>query len=146
MSARSIACAYEVDGILHYCVANMPGAVPVTATRALTNATMPYVRRLAEGVDAVLEADPALAKSVNVRDGEIVYEPVGQGLRRGGARGGVVRARRSAQVSGGASSCSRGSLRAPTGPAMSSPSSRRSCRKGPMSTGDSSPSASAPMI
>ena len=75
---------YDVDGILHYCVANMPGAVPVTATRALTNATMPYVRRLAErGVDAALEADPALAKGLNVRGGEIVYEPVARAYAEG---------------------------------------------------------------
>ncbi len=54
---------FEVDGILHYCVANMPGAVPVTATRALTNATLPYVRRLAAvGVDAALAEDPGFAQ------------------------------------------------------------------------------------
>ena len=74
---------YEVDGVLHYCVANMPGSVPVTATRALTNATMPYVRRLAEGVDAALESDPALAKGLNVRGGEIVYEPVARAFAEG---------------------------------------------------------------
>jgi alanine dehydrogenase len=67
---------YTVDGITHYCVANMPGAVPVTATRALTNATLPYVRRLAGGVDAALEGDPGLARGVNVRGGTITYEPV----------------------------------------------------------------------
>ena len=51
---------YEVDGVVHYCVANMPGAVPRTSTRALTNATLPYVRRIADlGVDAALAADPA---------------------------------------------------------------------------------------
>ena len=50
---------YEVDGVVHYCVANMPGAVPVTATRALGNATLPYVLRIAdEGLDAALAADP----------------------------------------------------------------------------------------
>ena len=54
----------------------MPGAVPVTATRALTNATLPYVRRLAGGIDAALESDPGLARGVNVRDGSITYEPV----------------------------------------------------------------------
>ncbi|HEU4656954.1 MAG TPA: alanine dehydrogenase [Capillimicrobium sp.] len=62
---------YVVDGVVHYCVANMPGAVPVTSTRALTNATLPYVLRLAAGVDAALEADPGLAKGLNVRAGEI---------------------------------------------------------------------------
>jgi alanine dehydrogenase len=75
---------FEVDGILHYCVANMPGAVPVTATRALTNATMPYVRRLAdEGVDAALEADTAFARGLNVGGGEIAYEPVARALAEG---------------------------------------------------------------
>ena len=67
---------YDVDGVTHYCVANMPGAVPVTATRALTNATLPYIRRLAAGVDGALDADPGLARGVNVRDGAIAYEPV----------------------------------------------------------------------
>ena len=80
---------FEVDGILHYCVANMPGAVPVTATRALTNATLPYVRRLAElGVDAALADDPGFALGVNVKDGEIVYEPVATAYAPGGAGGG----------------------------------------------------------
>ena len=75
---------YEVDGILHYCVANMPGAVPVTATRALTNATLPYVRRLAEqGVDAALADDPGFARGLNVKDGEIVYEPVAEAYAEG---------------------------------------------------------------
>jgi alanine dehydrogenase len=70
---------YEVDGILHYCVANMPGAVPATSTQALTNATLPYVRRLADlGIEAALEADPGLARGLNVAAGEIVYEPVAQ--------------------------------------------------------------------
>lgn len=68
---------FEVDGVLHYCVANMPGAVPITATRALTNATMPYIRSLAEmGIDAALAADPGLGLGLNVRNGEITYEPV----------------------------------------------------------------------
>jgi alanine dehydrogenase len=75
---------YDVDGILHYCVANMPGAVPVTATRALTNATMPYVRRLAgQGVEAALGADAAFARGLNVRGGEIVYEPVARAFAEG---------------------------------------------------------------
>jgi alanine dehydrogenase len=75
---------YEIDGILHYCVANMPGAVPVMATHALTNATMPYVRRLADaGVDAALGADAAFARGLNVRRGEIVYEPVARAFAEG---------------------------------------------------------------
>jgi alanine dehydrogenase len=75
---------YEVDGILHYCVANMPGAVPVTSTRALTNATLPYVRRLASlGVDAALASDPGFAKGLNVKAGEITYAPVAEAYAQG---------------------------------------------------------------
>jgi alanine dehydrogenase len=74
---------YEVDGITHYCVANMPGAVPITATYALTNATMPFVVRLAEeGVQPALESDPAFMAGLNVAAGKVTYEPVArdQGL------------------------------------------------------------------
>lgn len=72
---------YVVDDVLHYCVANMPGAVPATSTRALTNATMPYIRTLADrGVDAALESDPRLAAGLNTKAGEVVLaellEPV----------------------------------------------------------------------
>jgi alanine dehydrogenase len=68
---------YEVDGITHYCVANMPGAVPITSTYALTNATMPYVVRLAnDGVHRALEADPGLLAGLNVAAGEVTYAPV----------------------------------------------------------------------
>ena len=64
---------FVVDDVLHYCVANMPGAVPVTATRALTNATMPYVRRLADlGVEAALAQDKGFGRGLNVKDGQIV--------------------------------------------------------------------------
>ncbi|WP_309067063.1 alanine dehydrogenase [Microbacterium sp.] len=69
---------FEVDGIRHYCVANMPGAVPQTATKALTNATLPYVRRLAEGVEAAIGSDPALALGVNTREGAIVHRGVAE--------------------------------------------------------------------
>jgi alanine dehydrogenase len=68
---------YEVDGITHYCVTNMPGAVPVTSTYALTNATMPYVLHLAsDGVLGAIAASPGLELGVNVADGHVVYEPV----------------------------------------------------------------------
>jgi alanine dehydrogenase len=68
---------YVVDGVVHYCVANMPGAVASTSTRALTNATLPYVRTLAAfGVDKAIAADAGLGAGVNVRDGEIVCAPV----------------------------------------------------------------------
>ncbi|HEY4277883.1 MAG TPA: alanine dehydrogenase [Conexibacter sp.] len=64
---------YVVDGVLHYCVANMPGAVPATSTRALTNATMPYLRALADrGVDAAIEHDQRLAAGLNTKDGEVI--------------------------------------------------------------------------
>jgi len=74
---------YEVDGITHYCVANMPGAVPVTSTWALTNATMPYVLRVADqGVHRALGADPGFMLGLNVAGGKLTYEPVArdQGL------------------------------------------------------------------
>ena len=62
----------------------MPGAVPVTSTRALTNATLPYVRQLATfGVDAALAADPGFAKGLNVQAGEITYEPVAEAYGAG---------------------------------------------------------------
>jgi alanine dehydrogenase len=74
---------YEVDGITHYCVANMPGAVPVTSTWALTNATMPYILKLADhGVHRALGADPGFMLGLNVAGGKVTYEPVAkdQGL------------------------------------------------------------------
>jgi alanine dehydrogenase len=74
---------YEVDGVTHYCVANMPGAVPITSTFALTNATMPYVIKLAEqGARAALESDPGFLAGLNVAAGEVTYAPVAadQGL------------------------------------------------------------------
>jgi alanine dehydrogenase len=68
---------YDVDGITHYCVANMPGAVPVTSTYALTNATMPYVVDLAtRGVHDAVAANPGLKLGVNVAAGEVTYAPV----------------------------------------------------------------------
>jgi alanine dehydrogenase len=68
---------YEVDGITHYCVANMPGAVPATSTYALTNATMPYVLRLADvGAQRALSADPGFMRGLNVAAGRVTYEPV----------------------------------------------------------------------
>lgn len=72
---------FEAEGIAHYCVANMPGAVPRTATRALTNATLPYIRKLAAlGVDEALAVDPALAAGLNTRDGKITYPGVAAAL------------------------------------------------------------------
>lgn len=67
---------YEVDGVVHYGVANIPGAVPWTSTRALTNATLTYCLKLAKfGYQACLD-DPALEKGVNIHEGKIVYAGV----------------------------------------------------------------------
>jgi alanine dehydrogenase len=72
---------YQVDDVTHYCVTNMPGAVPITATYALTNATLPYVLELAErGVEGALAASRALRLGVNVAGGEIVHPAVAQAL------------------------------------------------------------------
>jgi alanine dehydrogenase len=68
---------YVVDGVTHYCVANMPGAVPVTSTKALTNVTLPYVEEIAaHGLAEAVARDPALARGVNVLDGKVTYEAV----------------------------------------------------------------------
>ena len=68
---------YEVDGIVHYCVANMPGAVPVTSTFALTNVTLPYIEAIADhGFREAVARDRALARGVNVVDGKLTYEAV----------------------------------------------------------------------
>ena len=71
---------YEVDGVTHYCVANMPGAVPVTSTFALTNATLPYVLALADqGLEGAIQKLPGLAPGVNVADGKVTHEAVAEG-------------------------------------------------------------------
>jgi alanine dehydrogenase len=68
---------YEIDGVIHYCVANMPGAVPITSTKALTNVTLPYVEAIADhGYAAAVALDRALARGVNVLEGRITYEAV----------------------------------------------------------------------
>ncbi len=70
---------YEVDGVLHYCVANIPGAVSVTSTIALTNATLPYVIKLADkGWQKACAEDAALQKGLNIVDGKIVYPAVAE--------------------------------------------------------------------
>jgi alanine dehydrogenase len=79
---------FEVDGITHYCVTNMPGAVPITSTYALTNATLPYVLELADsGVDRALERNPYLRMGLNVRGGEIVHPAVAEALGLGETAG-----------------------------------------------------------
>jgi alanine dehydrogenase len=70
---------YVVDGIVHYCVANMPGGVPITSTKGLTNATLPYVEEIADhGLVKAVLGDPALARGVNVLDGKITYQAVAE--------------------------------------------------------------------
>ena len=70
---------YVVHDVVHYCVGNMPGAVPHTSTYGLTNATMPYVVALAEqGLEAAVRQDPALALGVNVYRGAVTYAPVAE--------------------------------------------------------------------
>jgi alanine dehydrogenase len=70
---------YEVDGIVHYCVANMPGAVPVTATISLTNVTLPYVEAIAEhGFWGAVARSEALARGVNVVAGKLTYAAVAE--------------------------------------------------------------------
>ena len=70
---------YYVDGILHYCVANIPGAVPYTSTLALTNATMPYVLQLAnKGWQQACRDNEELRKGLNIVEGKVVYQPVAE--------------------------------------------------------------------
>ena len=72
---------YDVDGIQHYCVANMPGAVPRSSTIALGNATLPFVLALADkGWKAACAADPHLAEGLNVHDGRLTNAAVGAAL------------------------------------------------------------------
>ena len=70
---------FEVDGVVHYCVANIPGAVPCTSTLALTNATLPYAIKLADmGWEAACRADAGLAKGLNVVDGKVTFPGVAE--------------------------------------------------------------------
>ena len=71
---------YEVDGVVHYCVANMPGAVPRTSALALNNSTLPYVIALADHGLAALDADPHLAAGLNVKDGKLTHDAVIEAL------------------------------------------------------------------
>jgi alanine dehydrogenase len=72
---------FEVDGIIHYCVTNMPGAVPITSTYALTNATLPYVIALADhGVAEAARRDPGLKLGVNVVGGKVTHPAVAEGV------------------------------------------------------------------
>jgi alanine dehydrogenase len=72
---------FEVDGVTHYCVANMPGAVPISSTFALTNATLPYVLALADnGVAEAARRDPGLAMGINVIDGRVTHPAVAESV------------------------------------------------------------------
>jgi alanine dehydrogenase len=71
---------FVVDGVVHYCVTNMPGAVPRTSTFALTNATLPYVRALADHGVGALAQDQHLANGLNVHQGAITHEAVARDL------------------------------------------------------------------
>ena len=74
---------YVEEGVLHYCVPNMPGAVPHTATNALTAATLPYLMRLGElGPEGALRADGALAAGLNTHRGHLTQEPVARAQGR----------------------------------------------------------------
>jgi alanine dehydrogenase len=70
---------FEVDGIVHYCVSNMPGAVPITSTYALTNVTLAYAELIADyGIREAIARSPALARGVNVFEGKLTYEAVAE--------------------------------------------------------------------
>ena len=71
---------YEVDGVIHYCVANMPGSVPLTSSYALNNATLPFGLALADRGMAAIEADPHLAAGLNVHRGKVTSKAVAESL------------------------------------------------------------------
>ena len=72
---------YEINGVIHYCVPNMPGVVSRTSTYALTNATLRYACQIANlGLEEALVQNPLLQKGVNVYNGQVCYEPVAQDL------------------------------------------------------------------
>jgi alanine dehydrogenase len=75
--------SYTVDGVVHYCVTNMPGAVPNTSTLALTNSTFPYVLRIANlGAKQALQQDPGLAEGLNTWEGKLTYRGVAESQQR----------------------------------------------------------------
>jgi alanine dehydrogenase len=72
---------FVVDGVVHYCVANMPGAAPITSTYALTAATAPYILKLADlGMTAAFAQDPGFAQGLNVQKGKLTCRPVAESL------------------------------------------------------------------
>ena len=72
---------FVLDGVIHYCVTNMPGAVPRTSTFALTNATLPYIKSLADhGWQQALAKDAGLSQGLNVHDGKLMHQAVASAL------------------------------------------------------------------
>ena len=72
---------FQVDGVVHYCVTNMPGAFARTSTIALTNATLPYIRTLSDlGTKKALSSDQHLTKGLNVYEGHVAHQAVAQAL------------------------------------------------------------------
>lgn len=71
---------FAVDGVIHYCVANMPGSVPRTSSIALNNATLPFVLALAEHGGAAVDLDPHLAAGLNVDRGQVTHRAVADSL------------------------------------------------------------------
>jgi len=76
---------YIVDNVVHYCVANMPGSVPLTSSEALNNATLPHVLALADHGVAALDRNPHLANGLNVRDGKVTYDAVLEAMQSAAA-------------------------------------------------------------
>jgi alanine dehydrogenase len=75
--------AYTVNGVVHYCVTNMPGAVPHTSTLALTNATLPYVLKIAnQGARTAIKADAGIREGVNTFEGHLTYSAVAESQRK----------------------------------------------------------------
>ena len=72
---------YDVYGVIHYGVTNIPGAVPRTATFALTNAALPYIKKLADKGLNIIKEDSALAKGVNISKGKITYPAIAESLK-----------------------------------------------------------------
>jgi alanine dehydrogenase len=75
---------FVVDGIVHYCVSNMPGAYPRTSTIALTNATLPYIRVIADkGVERAAQEDPVIQSALNTHRGKIVHKALAESMKTG---------------------------------------------------------------
>jgi alanine dehydrogenase len=78
---------FVVDGIVHYCVANMPGAYPRTSTLALTNATLPYIRIIAEiGIEKAVQTDPVIKSALNTYQGKIANKALAESIETAAPR------------------------------------------------------------